>query len=338
MSKKNRIKKNAAQAQNTVNVLDTSNTYDYIGKRKIYFIVSICLIAISVLSVLVRGLEVAIEFKGGTIINYSYTGDIDLGDAESAVEDATGINVEIQKGDSLGDDSNTKTISVSYTQEVELTEDLKTKICTALQEKLPNNEIGDLDDASSVSPSSGSTFFLKCLVALLVAVILLVVYIALRFKRIGGWSAGVCAIAALIHDSIVVFGTFIICGFEIDANFMAVVLTILGYSVNSTIVIYDRIRENRKYAPKAELVDVVNASISQSKRRTLRTTITTVIAMSVVSVCALVSGLDSILAFAFPLIVGMVAGAYSSLCLAPSLWVTWCTRKSAQPAAENDED
>lgn len=338
MSKKNRIKKNAAQTKNTVNVLDVSNAYNYIGKKKIYFIVSIALIAVSVLSVFIRGLEVAIEFKGGTIINYSYTGDIDLGDAENAVEDATGINVEVQKGDSLGDDSGTKTISVSYTQDVELTEDLKAKICTALQEKLPDNAISDLDDASSVSPASGSTFFLKCLVALLVAVLLLIIYIAFRFKRIGGWSAGVCAIAALIHDSIIVFGTFIICGFEIDANFMAVVLTILGYSVNSTIVIYDRIRENRKYAPKVALADVVNVSISQSRVRTLRTTITTVIAMAVVSVCALVSGLDSILAFAFPLIVGMVAGAYSSLCLAPSLWVTWCTRKGAQPADEADED
>ncbi len=338
MSKKNRIKKNAAQAKNTVNVLDTSNTYDYIGKKKIYFIVSIVLIAVSVLSVFIRGLEVAIEFKGGTIINYSYSGDINLGDAENAVEDATGINVEVQKGDSLGDDSGTKTISVSYTEEIELTEELRTKICTALQEKLPDNAIDDLDDASSVSPASGSTFFLKCLVALLVAVLFLIIYIALRFKRIGGWSAGVCAIAALIHDSVIVFGTFIICGFEIDANFMAVVLTILGYSVNSTIVIYDRIRENKKYAPKAALADVVNASISQSKVRTLRTTITTVIAMTVVSVCAIVSGLDSILAFAFPLIVGMVAGAYSSLCLAPSLWVTWCTRKGAQPVDEDAED
>lgn len=328
MSKKNRIKKNANQANVASTAVDMANVFDYIAKSKIFFTVSICLVAISLLSVLIRGIDVAIEFKGGTIINYSYSGDIDLKGAQGAVEDAVGFKVDVQKGDSLGDSDGTHTVSVSYTDEVELTDELRSKICTALQEKYPDNAIDDIDDASSVSPSSGSTFFLKCIAALACAVLLLIVYIALRFRRIGGWSAGVCAICALIHDSIVVFGTFIICGFEIDANFMAVVLTILGYSVNSTIVIYDRIRENRKYAPKAPLADVVNLSISQSKVRTLRTTITTVLAMSVVAVSALVTGLDSILAFAFPLIVGMVAGAYSSLCLAPSLWVAWCTRKN----------
>ncbi|MBQ7132636.1 MAG: protein translocase subunit SecF [Oscillospiraceae bacterium] len=335
MSKKNRIKKNANQAA-SAHALDTANVFDYISKKKVFFIVSICLIAVSFLSIIVRGIEIAIEFKGGTIINYSYTGDLDLNGAESAVEKAVNINVDVQKGDSLGDEEGTHTISVSYTDEIELSDELRTKICTALKEKYPDNAISDIDDASSVSPSSGSTFFLKCLVALLCAVLLLIVYIALRFKRIGGWSAGVCAICALLHDSIIVFGTFIICGFEIDANFMAVVLTILGYSVNSTIVIYDRIRENRKYAPKAPLADVVNASISQSKTRTLRTTITTVLAMTVVAVSALITGLDSILAFAFPLIIGMIAGAYSSLCLAPSLWVAWCTRKGDSFQADED--
>ncbi len=335
MSKKNRVKKNLNQSAVNAQTLDTANVYDYTSKKKIFFIVSICLIAVSLISIFIRGLEVAIEFKGGTIINYSYTGDLDLKDGEKAVEDAVGFNVEVQKGDSLGEEGR-HTISVSYTEEIELSDDLRTKICTALQTKFPDNSINDIDDASSVSPSSGTTFFLKCLVALLCAVLLLILFIAWRFKRIGGWSAGVCAICALLHDSIIVFGTFIICGFEIDANFIAVILTILGYSVNSTIVIYDRIRENRKFAPKAPLSDVVNTSISQSKLRTLRTTITTVIAMSVVSVAALISGLDSILAFSFPLIIGMVAGAYSSLCLAPSLWVAWCTRKGEE--AQVDED
>ena len=118
-----------------------------------------------------------------------------------------------------------------------------------------------------------------------------------------------------------------ICGFEIDSVFMAVILTILGYSVNDTIVIYDRIRENQKLMPKAELTELVNISLSQTMRRTLRTSITTVGAMLVVTIVAAISGVSSILSFSIPLIAGMTAGCYSSLCVAPMLWVTWKTRK-----------
>jgi len=150
------------------------------------------------------------------------------------------------------------------------------------------------------------------------------------FKRISGWSAGVFAIVALLHDLIIVFGTFVLCGFELDANFVAVILTILGYSVNDTIVVYDRIRENQSLLPNTTpLPELVNISLSQTMRRTIRTSITTIAAMLIVTILATVNHVDSILRFSIPMTVGMISGCYSSLALAPTLWTAWKTREKA---------
>ncbi|MDE6710262.1 MAG: protein translocase subunit SecF, partial [Oscillospiraceae bacterium] len=148
-------------------------------------------------------------------------------------------------------------------------------------------------------------------------------YIAIRFKNIGGWLAGVCAIAALLHDCIIVYGTFIICHMSINANFMAVVLTILGYSINNTIVIYDRIRENETLYRKSKTRnDIVNMSINQSLTRSINTSITTIAAMLAVTIVAAVYGVTSIISFSLPMMIGMIAGAYSSVCFTCPLWLT----------------
>ena len=127
---------------------------------------------------------------------------------------------------------------------------------------------------------------------------------------------------------IMVFGSFVIFGFDINANFMAVLLTILGYSINATIIIYDRIRENKRlYGNKYNTEELVNMSISQTLGRSIHTTVTTVLAMTVVCVVCLFFGVTSIMSYALPLIVGMIAGVYSSNCIAPTLWVMWQNRK-----------
>jgi preprotein translocase SecF subunit len=159
------------------------------------------------------------------------------------------------------------------------------------------------------------------LVAVVFSAIVLMVYIAARFRKIGGWLAGACAVAALLHNCVIVYGAFVVLNFSISANFMAVVLTILGYSINDTIVIYDRIRENeglyRKVKSRAQ---IINESINQSLTRSINTTATTVAAMVVVTVVAFVYGVDSIISFSLPMVIGIIAGAYSSLCFTCTLW------------------
>ncbi|MEG0457856.1 MAG: protein translocase subunit SecF, partial [Oscillospiraceae bacterium] len=143
----------------------------------------------------------------------------------------------------------------------------------------------------------------------------------------------VMAIVALIHDMIIVFGVFVILGYPIDNNFIAVVLTILGYSINDTIVIYDRIRENQGiYGHKLKIGKLVNLSINQTLGRTICTSAATISSVLVIAVVALIANIDSIVSFAIPLLIGMIAGTYSSICISSNLWVLWKERKeNAKP-------
>lgn len=300
---------------------------DFCGNKRIFFTLSAILLVISIASAFVFGVEVAIEFKGGTIISYSYTGEIDNSAVDQKAESILGTPVTIQTGEAIGSD-NLKSLTISFSYEDGgFTPELQDKLTTAISELCKDNEIEVLE-SNDVSPSSGKEFFLKCLVAAIFAAVVLLIFIAFRFKKISGWSAGLCAILALLHDLVIVFGAFNLLGYEINANFMAVILTILGYSVNDTIVIYDRIRENQKSMPASTTIaELINTSSSQSMRRSLRTSITTVSAMVVVSVVAAVQGLDSILSFSVPMIFGMVSGTYSSLCIAPTVWVWFCEKR-----------
>ena len=294
---------------------------DFVGKKKMFFIISAAAIAISILSTFIFGANLDIQFKGGTILTYVYDGELDQSAFES---DATSALGGIGVTSTVGEDFSTgrNNVQLSLISNSGLTSDKQFELTTALTEKYAANNI-ELVESSDVSPSSGKEFFLKCTVAVILSFIVLVIYIAIRFKNIGGWLAGVCAIAALLHDCIIVYGTFIICGMSINANFMAVVLTILGYSINNTIVIYDRIRENETLFRKSKTRDeIVNMSINQSLTRSINTSITTIVAMLAVTIVAAVYGVTSIISFSLPMMIGMIAGAYSSVCFTCPLWVT----------------
>ncbi len=300
---------------------------DFYGTRKVFFIISIVLVAVSILSSFIFGVGISIEFKGGTIADYSYTGTVNENDLASAAKDVLGTNVRVQLGETFTGD-NSASFTVSFSMDEPFTVELQDELMKTFTEKYPDSEI-DLLQCNDVAASAGKNFFGKCIVAASFAAIVLILYIAWRFKKISGWSAGLFAVVTLLHDLTTVYGAFVICGFEIDSNFMAVILTILGYSVNDTIVIYDRIRENQQLMPQnTPLVELVNTSLSQTMRRTIRTSITTITAMLIVTILAAVKGVDSILSFSIPLMIGMMVGCYSSLCLAPMLWTSWKTRKA----------
>lgn len=306
--------------------------FDFIGKRKLFFTISIVLVAFSILSTFIFGVDLDIQFKGGTIITYVYDGDLDC---DSFVNDAKeilgGAGVKYTTGVDFS--SGKSNIQLSLTSTSGLSSDKQFELTNALTEKYAENNI-DLIESSDVSPSSGREFFLKCIVAVILSSIVLIIYIAIRFKKIGGWLAGICAIIALLHDCIIVYGTFIVCGMPINANFMAVVLTILGYSINNTIVIYDRIRENSKlYGKKMTREENVNLSINQSLTRSINTSLTTVVAMLAVTIVAAVYGVTSIISFSLPVMVGMIAGTYSSVCLVSVLWSYFEGKKDAHKGA-----
>lgn len=303
-----------------------TKTYDIVGKRKIYYIVSSTIIIVALIVSIIAGVKVDIQFKGGTMISYSYTGDVDSAALAKIATDTVGQTVSAKEGTNFSDKS--EYIELSFVSKTGLTADLQSKLTETLKTSFAENKI-TLLSSNDVKPSIGREFFEKCLVAVIFSSIILVIYIALRFKRIGGWSAGAMAVVALIHDCLIVFATFVLFRIPIDANFMAVVLTILGYSINDTIVIYDRIRENQKLLDKnisKELL--VNTSLNECLARSLNTSISTIMSMVVVSIIAVIFGVTSILSFSFPLIIGMISGVYSSNCIATPLWIDWQNHKA----------
>ena len=310
---------------NTKTMLENVKVRDFYGTRKVFFTISILLVAISILSSFIFGVGVSIEFKGGTIADYSYSGTVSESDLASIAKDVLGTQANVQLGETYTGETQ-KSFTVSFSMDEPFTVDLQNELLSKFTEKYPDAQIETLQ-SNDVAAASGKNFFGKCVVAALFAAVILILYIAWRFKKISGWSAGVFAVVTLLHDLCTVYGVFIICGFEIDSNFMAVILTILGYSVNDTIVIYDRIRENQQLLPSSTpLTELVNISLSQTMRRTIRTSITTITTMLIVTILAAVNNVTSILCFSIPLMVGMMVGCYSSLCLAPMLWTSWKMR------------
>ena len=304
---------------------ETKFKFDYIKNRKIYFIISGIIVIFSILSTFIFGAKLDIQFKGGTLITYLYEGDIDsnafAADAEEAL---SGIQVKVTTGTDFNTGKNN--IQLSLLSNSGLTADKQITLNDALEQKYADNNL-QMAESTDVSPSSGKEFFQKCIVAAVFAAIVLILYIAIRFKNIGGWLAGICAVIALFHDIIVVYGTFVIFGMEIDANFMAVILTILGYSINDTIVIYDRIRENKTlYKDKLSLAELTNLSTNQSLTRSINTSVTTIATMLVVTIVAMVYGVNSIISFSFPMMIGLISGTYSTICIAGPLWV-WLEEK-----------
>lgn len=298
-----------------------NKTFDVVGKKKYFYIFSIAVIVLSIILTVIMGMNIAIEFKGGTIITYSYDGTIDENKIASSATALINQPCNAALGESLADGM--KTVSLSFPSSTGLSAEVQSTLTDALDAEFASNSLA-LYNSQDVNPTTGSGFFGKCIVAVAFSAIIMIVYIGLRFRKIGGWIAGCCSVIALIHDMCFVYACCVICRFDIDSNFMAVLLTILGYSINATIIIYDRIRENRKlYGGEKSLDELVNMSVSQSFGRSVHTTVTTVIAMASICVVALVAGVDSILSFAFPLVIGLLAGVYSSNCIAPTLWTVW---------------
>lgn len=304
---------------------------DIIGSRKKFFTASAALLVVILLASVIFGVSVDIQFKGGALLTYGYAGEVDTAALRSTAAGVLGDGINLQSGADLATGASTFTISLPGASNVS-TDQLQ-QLDQAFADGFAQNDIQQLE-VSNVNATLGREFFVKSLVAVLTAFVLILVYIAIRFARIGGWSAGLMAIAALLHDLIVVYGVFVVCGIPLNSNFMAVVLTILGYSINDTVVVYDRIRENRRlYGEKLSFAQLVNKSVGQSLARTSNTTITTVTALAVLSVVGLLFGLSSISTFAFPMMVGMISGWYSSLCLSGSLWSVWMEKREARKKA-----
>ena len=305
---------------------------NFIGNRKKFYTFSCALIAVVLVFCGIFGVKMDVVFKGGSMITLAYEGDADLNDLKSTIGTELGkSNLTLQTGSDI---SGNQTLTVTLPGSDTLTTEQLDNLLAALNEQYPDNNFVQ-NEVSNVDATIGKEFLLKSVVALVAACVLILLYVAYRFRKIGGLKAGSTAIVALLHDMFVVFGVFVLLRIPLNGNFIAALLTILGYSINDTVVIYDRIRENSALYGKKQmsLAELVNLSVNQSFARSLMTSITTCLALGVVCVVSVIYRLDSIYSFAFPLLFGMVSGVYSTICIATPLWVDWKNKKKAAKKA-----
>ncbi len=284
-----------------------------IEKTKLWFGISLAIILVGTGFLVARGLNFGIDFKGGTQVVINMGKDFNKPEVEEIVKkyanDAVTSKVE-----------NTQ-IEIKSNN---LTSDKVTKMFKEIKDKYKLDDKA-LMSQEEIGPSVGKELTRKAFIALAVATICMLIYVGIRFE----FKFGVAAILALIHDILVTISIYAIFNVPVNSPFIAAILTIVGYSINDTIVIFDRIRENSKNMRRKDIAEIANISITQTMTRSINTVLTTLI--TIVSVYVFV---PSVRDFAFPIIIGIVSGAYSSIFIASPFWVIFKNRgkKSAVKA------
>jgi len=298
--------------------------FSFIKHRRWFFILSTGLLTVGLLVAIFFGIKLDIQFKGGSIITYSYADKIDLATAENVIEAAIGKTVTCQETVSIGDQ--TKNLVINVAGDAALTTDEQTLLQDALKKAFPDQNL-KIQSSIQVDPFLGRDLLIRGMWAILIASILIIAYVWFRFRSMSGPSAGVMALVALYHDVLLVFFVFVVLRIPLNESLVAVVLSILGFSINDTIVVYDRIRENERLLKgKMPLDELVDLSINQSLTRSINTSLCTFGAVTVAYIFATLYNIDSIKQFALPMMIGLISGSYSTICLAGPLWVKWKTR------------
>lgn len=297
--------------------------FKFYQNRKWFYAISLALIVVGIVALFINGVKLDIQFSGGSKISYSYVGDIDLSDIENIATDTIGIKATAQSQTAVSEDEDVKTVVISFGGTSSITPEKLDSLTNSISEKYPDNKI-EFYETQSVEPYIGKTFFRKGLLAMALAGIMIVIFVTIRFKQISGFSAAITALFALFHDILLVFFTFVIFGIPINDGFVAVVLTIIGYSVNDTIVIYDKLRYNtRLYGSKMSYEEISDLSLNQCMTRTVNTALMSTCAIALVFIFSLISGLTSVSNFALPMMVGIISGCYSTIAFPGTLWVSW---------------
>lgn len=297
--------------------------------RKIYFAISLVIMIMGIVSIFVNGINLSIQFKGGAIIKYSFVGDLDINEVEKISSDILKRNTEVQVTEDLATQSKKVVLNLSGNSGLDAGE--QEILDSELKAKFPNSNL-ELSESNVVQPFIGKRFLINGLIAIGLSSLFIIVYVWLRFKKISGLSAGVIGLIALLHDCMVVFFTFTMFKIPINDSFIAVTLTIIGYSINDTIVIYDRIRENTPLYAKRPYAELINDSINQTLSRSINTSIATTASILIVCIFAFIYNIDSIKSFALPMLLGILSGCYSTVCLCGPMMVMWHKRKSGLAA------
>ncbi len=286
-----------------------SFNYDFVKNRNLYFIISAILTVVGLVFLLTIGLKLGIDFDSGSRVNIQATETLTN---EGVEEEFKSLGLEPESVVLAGNNDQANVAFKGALSKEEIA-----KINTHFEDKY-----GETPSISTVTPTVGRELAQNAFYAVLIASIGIIIYVAIRFE----WSMAVAAIIALFHDAFMIIAIFSILRLEVDLPFIAAVLTIVGYSINDTIVTFDRIRENMKLEKvnnKEKLAEIVNRSIRETLGRSINTVLTVIFA----AVALLIFGADSIRNFSIALLIGLAFGAYSSIFIASQVWYLFKSRQ-----------
>lgn len=295
--------------------------FDIVGRRKLWYFISLCVIIPGIVSMFVRGFNFGIDFTGGTLIELRFDEKVSIGAVREVMKGYDLDNSMIQLSGDASDATEARDVMI---RTVDLEESDRKAVMASLKEKLGAYSVLREE---KVGATMGAELLMNAALATLLSWLLIVAYVSFRFE----FRFGIAAVLALIHDVLVVIGVFSILQKQVDSSFVAALLTIVGYSINDTIVIFDRIRENLRlhFRRGGDIVELANRSIYQTLTRSLYTVCTVLFT----TFALYWFGGDTTKDFSFALLVGFFSGCYSSIFVASPLWVTLRNWSEAKKAA-----
>jgi preprotein translocase subunit SecF len=314
---------------------------DLIGKKYYFFALSGLIILAGIIGYFVNGgFKLDIEFQGGTIIQVEMpTANFDTDKAVKIVKDSINKTATVQRSSVInsqkkGEKINLMVLNIASNETLTVSEREKVldSIIKGFGLKSDVNRT-----INSIEPFIGDEIKTKALYAVFWSSLIIILYVWWRFKVMSGLSAGVMAVVALLHDVLIMLTVYALFRIPLNNSFVAAVLTVIGYSMNDTIIIYDRIRENSSQLRKVPIGELVNKSVVQTLNRSINTVVTVLICIITLYIFAAINGIASVTEFTLPLIVGISSGMYSSIFIASSLYVVWKESRqkkkiSAKPA------
>ena len=285
--------------------------FDIIGKRKIWYAISSLLIIASLFFMVTRGFNMGIDFTGGTIMDLRFEKAVNINDVRAVLNEYNLSNSTIQLSGESSSSTESENVMI---RTVDLEEQERKEVMAGLTDKLGAYQVLREE---KVGATMGTELIMNAIYATIISWLLIIAYVSYRFE----FKFGISAVLGLVHNVIIVLGAFALTQRQIDSSFVAALLTIIGYSINDTIVIFDRIRENLKlhFRKNGDIVELVNTSIYQTMTRSIYTVSTVLFA----TFALYFFGGDTTKDFAFALLIGFFCGAYTSIFIASPLWVTF---------------
>ncbi len=321
----NSVKKNKTSFDEKIHTLKL----DVTKRRLVWLLIPVAIILVGIILVSTIGFNLGIDFTGGTVINVipneiNISDDNNYNQVKADIEEVLNEFGLKSTQFQIVENDQGQAVSVRFqdkagADEKEMNVLINDKIIPALYEKFGMDKNDDrfanyVQASDRIGATSSSELLLKALIAIMASIVLILIYIAIRFEV----SSGLSAIVALFSDVLVTCSIVLMCRIQINTTFIAALITIIGYSINNTIIIFDRVRELRKLDENKgkSNEELANMAVSQSFARTLNTTITTLVAVLLLAII----GVPSVREFVIPIIIGLLSGVYSSLFLSPNLW------------------